>query len=55
MRKQVYKQEFLKKWRIYNIFYLSPLEQNTIRKKRVEDIQLDLKAPNSKEYKFKAI
>ena len=52
---QVYKLELPKKWRLHNVFYLSLLEQNTTRKKRVEKIpELDT-GNDSKEYKLKAI
>ena len=41
-----------KKWRIHNIFHVSLLEQNTTKKKQVNDTQLDFEfdAGNKKEY-----
>ena len=56
---QAYKLELLKLWKIYNIFYMSLLEQNTIKnghidKKTVE--QLKFKAgSNNKKYKVEGI
>lgn len=35
IKKYVYKLEFFKKWRIFHVFYISLLEQNTTRKKRI--------------------
>lgn len=55
MRKQAYKLKLFKKLKIYDVFYMSLLEKNTIRKRRVEDIYLELEAGNSKEYKVEAI
>lgn len=48
MRKQVYKLEFSKKWRIYDIFYILLLDQDNIKKRQVKKIQLELEASNSK-------
>lgn len=45
--KQAYKIELSKKWRIYNVFHLLLLEQNTIRKGHV-DKQTELKTDDSK-------
>ena len=39
--KQAYKLELPKKWRIHNIFHVSLLEQDTTKKGRVNDTQLD--------------
>lgn len=36
VEKQVYKFKLLKKWRMYDIFYILLLEQNITRKKRVD-------------------
>ena len=49
--KQTYKLELPKKWRIHNIFHISLLEQNTLKKERVNDTQLDIEfeASNNKE------
>ena len=53
--KQTYKLELLKKWRIHDIFYILLLQQNTIKKGRVNDMQLEFKAGNNKEYKVDGI
>ena len=55
--KQAYKLKLPKKWRIYDIFYISLLEQNTTKKEQVNDMQLDFefKAGNGKEYKVDGI
>ena len=57
VRKQIYKLELSKKWRIYDIFYVSLLEQDTIRKEWVDEkiTELDFEAGDSKEYKVEAI
>ena len=53
--KQAYKLELLKKWRIYNVFHVSLLEQNITRKERIEKV-LELNAGNnSKKHKVKTI
>ena len=39
--KQAYKLELPKKWRIHNVFHVSLLEQDTIKKGRVNDTQLN--------------
>ena len=53
--KQAYKLELSKKWRIYNVFHVSLLEQDTIRKERVKKLpELDT-GDVSKEYKVEAI
>ena len=54
--KQPYKLELLKKWRIYDIFYMSLLEQDTKRKERVDDKSVELDAGNKNgEYEVEAI
>ena len=52
--KQSYKLE-PKKWRIYNVFYISLLEQNTIKKRQVNDTQLEFEAGNNKKYEVDSI
>ena len=53
--KQAYKLELTKKWKIYNVFYVSLLEQDTPRKKQVEKVpELDT-GDDSKKYKVEAI
>ena len=53
--KQVYKLELLMKWKIYNIFHMSLLEQDSTRKERVKKVsELDA-GNNSEEYKIEAI
>ena len=59
--KQVYKLELLTTWKIYDIFHVLLLKQDTTRKKQVEktlsepkkDLEFEFKG--NKEYKFKAI
>ena len=59
VRKQVYKLELLWSWRIHDVFYVSPLEQNTTRKRQVEKVvrqmEFDVKNNNDGEYKVEAI
>ena len=46
-----------KKWRIHNVFHVSLLEQNTTKKGRVNDMQLnfEFEAGNNKEYEVDGI
>ena len=46
-----------KKWRIHNVFHVSLLEQDTTKKGRVNDMQLDFKfeAGDNKEYEVDSI
>ena len=53
--KQVYKLELLKKWRLYDVFHISLLEQNTTKKERVKKVLKLDGGNNSKEYKVEAI
>ena len=55
IEKQVYKLKLLERWKIYNIFYVLLLKQDTTRKKRVDKQMTKLKASDSKEYKIEAI
>ena len=55
MGKQAYKLELPRKWRIYDVFHVSLLEQDITRKKRVEKVpELDA-GDDSKEYEVEAI
>ena len=49
--KQAYKLELLKKWRVHNVFYVSLLEQDTIKKGCISKkvLELDAGNKNSKE------
>ena len=55
--KQTYKLELPKKWKIYNVFHVFLLEQDTIKKEWINDMQLDFKfeAGNDKEYEVDGI
>ena len=55
--KQAYKLELPKKWRIHNVFHMSPLEQDTTRKRWVDEntTELDIGKNDSGEYKLEAI
>ena len=57
VRKQAYKLEFPKRWRMHNVFHVSLLEQDTTKKERVDKRvrELELEAGNSEEYKVEAI
>ncbi len=58
LRKQAYKLELPKKWRIYDIFHVSLLEQDITRKEQVDKITSRLEFESNgdgKEYKVKAI
>lgn len=57
MEKQVYKLKLEKKWRIYNVFYISLLEQDIIKKRGVDETTSQLKYDKNgnKKYKFKVI
>ena len=52
---QAYKLEQPKKWRIHDVFHMSLLEHDTIRKERVEKVAEIDADDNSKEYKVEAI
>ena len=55
--KQAYKLELSKKWRIYDVFYVSLLEQNTTRKEQVDKnvTELEFNNGNSEAYEVEAI
>lgn len=56
IKKQVYKLELPKKWRIYNIFYLTLFKQDTTRKKRVnKELNLKLNIDNNINYNFSGL
>ena len=55
--KQAYKLKLPKKWKIHDFFHVSLLEQNTTKKGRINNMQLDFKfeAGNNKKYKVDGI
>ena len=55
--KQVYKLELSKKWKIYDVFHVSLLEQDIIKKRQVDKNTTELNADddNSKKYKVEVI
>ena len=55
--KQAYELELLKKWKIHDVFHVSLLEQDTTKKGRVNDMQLDFEfqAGDDKEYEVNGI
>ena len=54
--KQAYKLELPKKWRIHDVFHMSLLEQDTTRKGRVDDENVELDAGDENgEYEVEAI
>ena len=55
--KEVYKLKLPKRWRIYNVFHISLLEQNIARKEQVDKkvMELEFKISNSNKYKVKEI
>lgn len=58
VKKQAYKLELSKRWRIYHIFYISLLEQDITKKRQVNKVSLQLKFDSNsdgKKYKIKAI
>ena len=57
LKKQAYKLELPKKWTIHDIFYMSLLEQDTTRKKKVnnENTAEPDGGNKSEEYKAEAI
>ena len=54
---QAYKLKVLKKWRIHNVFHVSMIDQDSTKKKQVNDTQLDFafKTSINEEYKVDAI
>ena len=56
MEKQDYKLELLKKWRIHDVFHVSLLEQDIIRKGRVNVNVMEFEAgSDDKEYEVEGI
>ena len=55
--KQAYKLKLPKKWRIYDVFHISLLEQDTTKKERINNTQLDyeFEASNDEEYEVDGI
>lgn len=58
LEKQAYNLELLKKWRIYDVFHVSLLKQETTKKEQVDETTSWLEFENDnneKKYKVKAI
>ena len=56
VNKQAYKLELLKKWKIYNVFYSSLLEQDITKREGVEKMpELAIVNDDNKEYEVEAI
>ena len=53
--KEAYKFELPKNWKIHNVFYISLLEQDIIKKRQVNDMQLEFETGDNKEYKVDGI
>ena len=54
--KQAYKLTLSKKWKIYNVFYMSLLEHDTTRKERVKKVlELNIDNEGRKDYEVEAI
>ena len=53
--KQAYKLELPKKWRIYDVFHVSLLEQDTTKKRWLDDNMTEFETGNNEEYKVEAI
>ena len=53
--KQAYKLILPKKWRVYNVFYVLLLKQNITKKRRVNDMQLEVEAGDNKKYEVDGI
>lgn len=61
IKKQAYKLKLLKKQKIYNVFYILPLQKNTIKREQIGkkltnlDSNLKLDIENNQKYKVKSI
>ena len=55
VKKQAYKLELSKRWRIHDISHVSLLEQNTTKKEPINKRVTKLEAGDSEEYKVEAI
>ena len=53
--KHTYKLKLPKKCKIYDVFHVTLLEQNTMKKVLVNDMQLEFQAGNNKEYEVYSI
>ena len=53
--KQAYKLKLPKIWRIYNVFHISLLEQNTTKKRQMNDKQLEFEASDDTKYEVDGI
>ena len=56
MEKQAYKLKLPKMWKIYDVFYMLLLEQNTTRKEQMDKNMAEFEAGSAdKEYKIEGI
>ena len=53
--KQVFKLKLLKKWRIHNVSHVSLLEQDILKKERIEKVPELNTGNNREEYKVEVI
>ena len=55
VKKQAYKFKLPRKWRIHDVFYVSLLKQDTIRKGRVDKNVTEFEAGNNEKYEVERI
>ena len=55
IEKQAYKLKLSIRWKIYDVFHMSLLEQNTRKKGQMNKFVSEFKTENNKEYKVETI